>query len=454
ALHFLMQYERLTFREAIEILAKRVGIDIPVYKDNTSSSLITQIYKVNELACLFYIQRLKENKEIINYLLKRGIKWETLQEFKIGYAPSDPEPLMNYLREKSFSLSLLEKAGLIVTKDNGGYCDRFRNRIIFPIFDIKSRVIGFGGRILPSEENKFAKYINSPETEVYIKGRNLYGLNFSKEAIRDLDSVVIVEGYLDFIIPYQEGIRNIVASLGTAFTPEQARLLKRYTQNIIVVFDGDEAGELAVLRSLDTFIENELNVRVVILPTGFDPDTFVRKFGKEKFKELMVNAQSFFDYKLETLRKRFNFSQPEEKAMATAEMLISIKKIKNAILRAEYIKRLSEKIGVSEQFIREELNKIKEEPSYNLLSEVHKEQFLNIPAVEKLFLRLVLEGEEFIINAKDKISPSDFQDERISKIVSVIFELLEDGKLPEHQRLINYFEEPVLSQIVCQTLFT
>ena len=177
-----------------------------------------------------------------DYLLKRGISVETIKAFKLGFASDKWDSLINHLRAKDYNLSLLEKAGLILPRDGGGYYDRFRNRIIFPIFDIKSRPIAFGARILLKENGDSAKYINSPETPIYTKGRNLYGLNFAKDAIRENDFAVVVEGYLDFIMPYQEGLRNIVASLGTALTLEQARLLKRYTHNVVMVYDPDDAG--------------------------------------------------------------------------------------------------------------------------------------------------------------------------------------------------------------------
>jgi DNA primase len=217
------------------------------------------------------------------------------------------DALINYLRAKNISLSLLEKAGLVLSKEGGGYYDRFRNRIIFPIFDVNSRTLGFGARVLPTviqakPDASIAKYVNSPETPIYTKGRHLYGLNLAKEAIRENDFVAVVEGYLDFIMPYQEGFKNIVASLGTALTLEQARLLKRYTHNVVMVYDADDAGQIATLRTLDIFIEEDMEVRVVCLPQGFDPDSFVRKYGIESFKDKIKQAENLFDYKLKILK--------------------------------------------------------------------------------------------------------------------------------------------------------
>ncbi len=284
AFSFLMQYERLEFPEAVEVLAKKAGVVLPKNKeDSRGASLATQLYSINELAGEFYASTLNASCGAVvkDYLLSRGIKPETIKTFKLGYAQDKWDSLINYLRGKGINLSLLEKAGLILAKDSGGYYDRFRHRVIFPIFDIKSRILGFGARILPVQEksgndNSLAKYVNSPETPVYIKGRKLYGLNLAKDAIRDLDCVAVVEGYLDFIIPYQAGVHNIVASLGTALTVEQARLIKRYTNNVVMVYDADCAGELATLRSLDIFIDEDMQVKVVSLPNGLDPETVLR----------------------------------------------------------------------------------------------------------------------------------------------------------------------------------
>ncbi|MDD5027638.1 MAG: DNA primase, partial [Candidatus Omnitrophica bacterium] len=273
AFKFLMRYERLDFPEAVEALARKAGVVLP--RDETpgpkSSGLSTQVYRINELAANFYSANLNSPAGLRakEYLLKRTVRPETISALKLGFASDSWDGLLNYLRSKGASLGLLEKSGLAIAKEGGGFYDRFRNRIIFPIFDIKGRVLGFGARVL---DNTLPKYVNSPETAVYTKGKNLYGFNLAKDGIRENDFVVIVEGYLDFILPFQEGLKSITASLGTALTIEQARFLKRYTHNVVMVYDADTAGELATLRSLDIFIEEEMNVRVVSLPKGLDPD--------------------------------------------------------------------------------------------------------------------------------------------------------------------------------------
>jgi DNA primase len=462
AFNFLIQYERLEFPEAVESLAKKVGISLPERQkqDDKTTGLITQLYKINELTALFYESNLNSPSglEAKKYLLKRGINESAIKLFKLGYASRNWDALINHLRNKNINLSLLEKAGLILTKEGGGYYDRFRERIIFPIFDIKSRVLAFGARVLPDTSNKVTgedtspKYINSPETPLYIKGRNLYGLNLARDAIRENDCVVIVEGYLDFIMPYQEGQKNIVASLGTALTTEQARLIKRYTHNVVMVYDADDAGQMATLRTLDIFIEEGMTVKVVSLPEGFDPDLFVRKNGIGNFKEKINQAENLFDYKLKVLKSRHSTKDIEAKALISFEMLLTINRFKNAILKAEYIKRLAQELDVSEDALLQELSKIKEAKTYSDLGvQGSTKKALNINPTEKLLIKLMLEEEALVSHIRERLEPADFQDERTARIVSLMFDLIEQGKNIEPNKLINYLNDDSTSQIICES---
>ncbi|MDD5408982.1 MAG: DNA primase, partial [Candidatus Omnitrophica bacterium] len=361
AFKFLMRHERMEFLEAVEVLAKKSGVVLPEQNNPDTTrqvSLTSQLYKINELAGSFYENNLQAPGASVSrdYLLNRGLKIQTIKEFHLGLASSGWDSLINYLRSKGINLSLIEKAGLILPKDSGGYYDRFRNRIIFPIRDVRSRVIGFGARVM---DKTLPKYINSPETPVYVKGKNLFGLHLSKDYIRDNDFAIIVEGYLDFMIPYQEGLCNVVASQGTALTLEQIRLLKRYTHNVVMIYDGDTAGEIATLRSLDILIEEGVNVKVVPLPKGMDPDTLVRQEGIDSLRAKLNDAKTLFDYKLEVLKCRHNIKDAHGKSRIASEMLSTINKFDNAILRSEYIRRLSEEIKTPEHYILEELNKLK-----------------------------------------------------------------------------------------------
>ncbi|MDD5129944.1 MAG: DNA primase [Candidatus Omnitrophica bacterium] len=458
AFKFLMRHERMEFPEAVETLAKKAGVILPD-QDNPvlakAASLSTQLYKINELAAGFYKNNLHAASAAaaVKYLSDRGIKPAIIKEFHLGLATSGWDGLINFLRSKNISLALMEQAGLILPKDSGGYYDRFRNRIIFPILDMRSRVIGFGARVLDSS---LPKYINSPETPIYTKGRNLFGFNLSKDFIRDADCAVIVEGYLDFMIPYQEGIKNLVASQGTALTLEQIKLLKRYTYNIVMVYDGDTAGEIATLRSLDILIDEGINVKVVPLPKGMDPDTLVRNHGVDKLKVKIENAVSFFDYKLNVLKIRHDIKDAHGKAKIASEMLLTINKFDNAILRGEYTKKLSEEMAVPQQHILEELHKLK--PKSAVAVPVPQPAVLavrqpEINPAEKLLIKFMLEEAELIEKVMQQLSPADFSDPRTARIVSVMQDLVLQGKNIEPSVLMNYFSEDDASQLVCETMF-
>lgn len=456
AFKFLMRHERMEFPEAVELLAKKTGINLPKSDSPQvarQASLSSQLYKINELAAGFYENNLgpANSPAAWNYLINRGINLQTIKEFRLGLSGNSWDGLINFLRNKNVPLSLLESAGLILPKESGGYYDRFRNRIVFPVFDIHSHVIGFGARVTDSS---LPKYINSPETPVYTKGRNLFGLNLSKDFIRDCDCAVIVEGYLDFIMPYQEGLKNIVASQGTALTLEQIKLLKRYTHNVVMVYDGDTAGQLATLRSIDLLIEEGMNVKVASLPKDQDPDVIVRLEGINSLKAKIENAASFFDYKLDVLKDRFNVKEAHSKSQIASEMLLTINKFDNAILRGEYVKKLSEELKISEQHILEELNKLKVSAlgvNSGPLTVQRKHSEIN-PA-EKLLIRFMIEEKELINRIMQELSPSDFQDSRTAKIVQVMHDLVLQGKNIEPSILMNYFTEDEANQLVCETMF-
>jgi len=454
AFKFLMRYERMEFPEAVEVLAQKAGVRLPEFQkeDSAVSSLITELYKINEASALFYHGNLNSvaGQQARQYLVKRGIKVETAVLFKLGLALETWDGIITHLRGKGFALATLEKAGLILPRDSGGYYDRFRNRIIFPIRDIKSRVLGFGARILDSS---LPKYVNSPETPIYTKGRNLFGLDLSKDAIRDSDCAVIVEGYLDFIIPYQAGIRNIVASSGTALTQEQAKLIKRYTHNVVVVFDPDSAGEMAALRSLDIFIEEEMSVKVATLPQGFDPDLFVRESGPEAFKEKIDNAQSLFDYKLKVLKSRFNAVDIEDKAKIAGLMLLTINKINDSVLKSEYTKKLAQELDVKEEALHAEIKKMsKTAPSAKSAETVHPKAAPASP-VEKLLIKLMLEQTELIHRVKDHLGPADFADVRVGRIIEAVFELSDKGSAIEPSFLMDHLGQEDISRLICESVF-
>jgi len=452
ALSFLMKYERLDFKEAIETLAKRTGVTVHFEEKGTDKekSYVNELYRISEIACDFYQNFLSKspNLDLNKYLASREIKEETLKKFKIGLAPNQWDSLINYLRTKGINIKLIEKTGLIIAKEKGGFYDRFRNRLLIPICDVKNRIIAFGARSL---DNSMPKYINSPETKIYTKGKSLFGLNLAKDSIKEKDYCIIVEGYFDVITPMQEGLTNIVASSGTALTPEQIKLLKRYTKNVVVVYDSDTAGQLATLRSLDLFLEEEMNVKVVNLPKGFDPDLFVKKFGIERFNKIVEASLDIFDYKLKVLTELYDISKINEKTKIAIEMLSMIKRIKNEILKAEYIKLLSERISISEESLIKELNKIKLiQTAYTWSPTVEKNRSYAYPKVERMLIKLILDDSEIIKDLKESLTTTDLQDERLQKILELVFSLNDTYSHLKPHQIINYLEDPNCKNLISE----
>ena len=454
AFGFLMQHERLEFPEAIEALAKRTGVIIHEASaaERKTQNLSEQLYKINEAAAHFYSDQLHapEGEPALKYLLKRGLTKETIQRFKIGYAQDKWDGLLNYLRSKGFVLGLIEKSGLIIAKDNGGYYDRFRKRILIPIHDTKGRTVAFGARVL---DNSLPKYINSPETPVYSKSKVLFGLDLNNEEIRLKDLAVIVEGYFDLIFPYQAGVKNITASCGTALTQEQIRLLKRYSRNVVLVYDSDNAGQMATLRSIDTLIEEGMNVMAARLPKGHDPDSFARQFGPEGFQKLITEAKDIFDYKLEFLKSKYAPLTIPNKSRAASEMLSLINKVNNTVSKSAYIKKLAEELSLDENSLLLELKKT--ENQNNRLP--HKEEKFTPPktpvatnAPERMIVRLILEEQELIEQIKERLTPGDFQDKNISQIITKMFDLFCSGKKINTNSLINHFTGSHLSKIILE----
>ncbi len=445
---FIMKQERMDFPEALRFLAQKIGVSIPItdIRNNQTNEIRQQILSVNDLSSKYYYQNLLSDKSEIaktarEYLKSRGLSLESVTKFQLGLALGEWDGLLKFLRLQNFSASFLEKAGLVIAKNQGdGYYDRFRERVIFPIFNARTEVVAFGARAL--DQNNPAKYINSPETPLYTKGKYLYGLNWAKDAIGRQDAVVIVEGYMDFITPYVAGVENIVASLGTALTVDQIRLIRRYTKNIVMLFDADPAGQAAMLRSLDLLVEEGMSVKVAALSAGEDPDSFVRKFGAQAFLQCVSEAQSLFDFKIKVLLKKYSSGTIEDNAKIAGEMLATLAKFDNAIVQTEYVKRLAQVLMISPEDLSLEMRKVKSIVP-RILSDgvVRKIVGQPIRPVEYSLLRLMLEEKDFIPLSRRDISLTDLQNQHIRDIVSKIFELFDNGSDPTVTALMSCFEE-------------
>ncbi len=465
AFSFLMKHESLTFLEALKMLADKSGVSLPKMGGGEGRKSL-RLFELNELATKFFQSRLenREGERALRYLLEgRGLSKETIHRFRLGYAPASWDSLLREAGKRGFSPSILEEAGLALRrKDAEGFYDRFRNRIIFPIFNVIGKVIGFGGRALDTVD---PKYMNSPETAIYHKSNSLYGLNLAKEHILREGKVIVVEGYLDAITPAQGAIGNVVASLGTALTSGHVRLLRRYGQDVVMVYDSDKAGVEATLRGLDLLVEEGMHVKVVSLPPGRDPDEFVRREGKEAFQGKLKEAEDLFNYKLNLLSCRYNRDSVEGKAEIVKQMLPTIDKFQNAIEKKGYIKRLAEELGLrgritsGEEWILTELQKLRRPTrrirpggtdgkgqTSSLTSYIEDGSVV----AERDLLQIMLQEEELVGEVKKKLRASDFRDERYRPVVDVIFHLKEGGKPIRPGEVINCLQDEELAAMVSQ----
>jgi len=355
AFGFLMKMEGLSFPEAVRKLAARVGVTIPE-TEPTPEELKAQesrgrLFRANELAEGFFQHQLLASpagRAGLDYLLGRGLSREVIERFCLGFAPESWDSLLNYLKGQGVPDRLAHEAGLVIAKESGGYYDRFRHRVMFPIRDVSGRVRGFGGRVFGEGE---PKYLNSSETAVFKKGQGFYGLDLAKEAIRRQDRVVVVEGYLDLIALNQHDIAYTVATLGTALTSDHASLLRRYTQNVFLVFDADEAGVKASLRALEVFLDEGLSPRIALMPEGQDPDDFVRAAGAEAFVARLSAAPSLVDFFMDR-ELRLAGTAPAQVAQAVKAIGPILSRIRDPIERGLYARRLAEKAGVPEAEVR------------------------------------------------------------------------------------------------------
>lgn len=434
---FLMKQENLQFPEVIEMLAENAGIALPREMSRAGSSeLDNKLYKINELACQFFQTNLAGNRAAREYLATRGVGAEAIKKFKIGVAPDAWEGLIGFLKTKGVEPSLAEKAGLAVPNDKGGHYDRFRKRITFPIIDLKDRILGFGARVMDSS---LPKYINSPETAIYSKGRNLYGLNFSREAIKKKGHALIVEGYLDFLVPYQAGIENIIATLGTALTVDQAKLLKRFAKTVVMVYDPDAAGESASLRGLDIFLSEDMNVYVAELPQGLDPDSYIRKNGADDFTKLIKSSKNIFDYKFDKLSKRFNPATTNGKAGIVNEMLPTISRINNAVTRSEMMKKLAGRLSVDEDAVKAEFSKVKPAVGERKVAIKPVEIKRDTKKAELVVVALMLDRGDYVDIVKKMLGLEEFKSSSMRDIADAIFSLRKDNKEINAARLMNHF---------------
>jgi len=366
AVTFLMELEKFSYPEALKWLAKKYGIEVEETveaPENREEELRREsLMIVSAFAAKFFHETMLDTEEGqsigLSYFKERGFTAETIKKFELGYSPDQWEAFTGAAIRNGYKEQFLVESGLSVKRDNGALFDRYRGRVMFPIHSFTGRVIGFGGRTLKKDKN-VAKYVNSPESEIYHKSNVLYGLYFAKKAIREQDNCYLVEGYADVLSVHQAGVENVVASSGTSLTTEQIKLISRFTKNITILYDGDAAGIKASLRGLDMILEEGLNVKVVLFPDGHDPDSFVQSKGSSAFKKhIEENKKDFILYKTQILLKEVG-NDPIKKADVIREVVESIAKIPDSIKASVFIKECSGLLQIDERALLSELNKMR-----------------------------------------------------------------------------------------------
>ncbi|MCM3903172.1 MAG: DNA primase [Pyrinomonadaceae bacterium] len=355
---FVMEMERVAFPDAIRIVAEKSGVPLPKLVDDSRFEArrqeVDEVIELNKWALEWWEQQLEHGESRIgrDYLAQREITDETRKDFRLGYAPDSWDALSSHLRQKGASQLQIERSGLVVKKEEGGSYDRFRGRLIVPVMDIQGRPIAFGGRTLKDED---AKYINSPETAAYVKGRNLFGLNLTRDEIRRQGYAILVEGFLDLITPYQFGVRNVVASLGTALTPDQVKLLARFARKVVVNYDGDRAGVQAAKKAIETLLAEDLEVKVLVLPDNADPDEFIRRSGANEYQRRRGEAQSHIQFVIDQAVRDRKLSNPAEKEAAIDEVLPFIRAVRSRIQKREYFDIAADSLRIADASLLREL---------------------------------------------------------------------------------------------------
>ena len=359
--NFVMEVERVSFPEAIKLVAEKSGVPLPRLVDESRyearQNEKDEIIQLNTWALEWWQGHLETSAEARfarEYLEKRQIEPETQRVFRLGYCPDSWDALSLFLKRKGASQSQIERSGLVVKREEDGHTyDRFRGRLIFPVMDIQGRPIAFGARALKADDT--AKYINSPETAAFVKGRNLFGLNLTRDEIRRQEYAILVEGFLDLIIPFQHGIRNIVASLGTALTPEQVKLLGRFARRVLVNYDGDRAGVQASKRAIEILLTEDLEVKVLVLPDNADPDEFIRKFGGIEYQRRRGQAKPHIQFVIDQAVRDRKLSNPADKEAAINEVLPYVRAVRSRIQKREYFDIAMDSLRVTDQGLRREL---------------------------------------------------------------------------------------------------
>jgi DNA primase len=448
---FLMKAGNFSFPQAVEELARRFGVTLP---SRDSSPLQKQesekreaLFQINQIASDFFhetLTRKKEGEGARRYLASRGIRAEIVEEHQLGYALNRWDGLIQHLREKKIPLQMASELGLVIPKGKENWYDAFRGRVLFPIRDLHDRVVGFGGRLM--EEGQ-PKYLNSPESAVYHKGEILYGLPVARTVIRESDCVLIVEGYFDLLMLHQCGIKESVATLGTALTPHHLRVLKRYTKKIITVFDGDPAGLQAGLRALPLLLEEEIWAKTVLLPQGEDPDGFLRKGRLEDFKEKVSEAPLLMDFFFDHLVKTHGVKTVEGKVKVAEEGVAMIRRIPNEIRRDFYLRDLAGRLGLDESLL---FGKLEQSSGGRAKASGEVKRPLSetaFPKSEEMVVRLMVRQPDLIRKVSDEKIVDQFESPILQRMARALEALYEQKGGLDLEEAIGSLEEDLRGRL-------
>ena len=443
---FVMEYENFSFVEAVKMLAERAGVDVPEVEYSKEAKekadLKTTLLEINKLAAKYFYAQLKseQGKLAHNYLTKRGLSEDTITAFGLGYSNKYSDDLYKYLKMKGYGDEILAKAGLVSINEKNGVYDKFWNRVMFPIMDVNNRVIGFGGRVMGDAK---PKYLNSPETEVFDKSRNLYGLNRARTSRKSY--FLICEGYMDVIALHQAGFTNAVASLGTALTSGHASLIKRYVNEVYLTYDSDEAGTKAALRAIPILKEAGITAKIIRMEPYKDPDEFIKNLGQEAFEERINKARNGFMFSLEILERDYDINSPEGKTAFHNEVARRLTEFEEELERDNYIEAVAQKYHISLEKLRKKVGQVAiqtglakpaTKPKQTVSRENAKEDG-NLQS-QKILLTWLIENERIFAQIQKYITPQDFTKELYRTVAELLYEQYEAGNL-NPAKVMNHF---------------
>lgn len=443
---FLMEYENYSFQEALGILAQRAGISLPkeeVSKEaRAQADLRASLLEINKLAANYFYYQLKQpqGKQGLDYLTNRKLSKETIRRFGLGFANKTSDDLYRYLKSKNYSDEILKQTGLVTIEERKTH-DKFWNRVMFPILDVNNRVIGFGGRVMG---DGLPKYLNSPETKLFDKSRNLYGLNYAKTSREKC--MLICEGYMDVIAMHQAGFVNAVASLGTAFTPQHASLLKRYTDQAVLTYDSDGAGIKAALRAIPILKEAGISCKVLTMAPYKDPDEFIKNCGQEAFKDRIDSAKNSFLFEIDVMKREFNLEDPEQKTRFYNSVARKLLEFPEALERDNYIQAVSREHFIHYQDLKQLVQRISSQmvpgmtarTSEVSVREKRKSKDDGVKQSQRLLLTWLIENPKLFEKIEGVITPEDFREDLYHQVAQMVFEEHQAGDV-NPARILNRF---------------